>query len=466
MNSMLTICCRLLLIALCFLPAAAQAGSAVQLTIDGPISPATAMDVDAALDRAEADKASLVILRMNTPGGLDQSMRRIIQHILASPVPVVTYVAPQGARAASAGTYILYASHVAAMAPATNLGAATPVQIGGMPGAPEPNTPAKPKLPADKNSQEKPHPDEVQGNGDAMHHKMINDASAYIRSLAELRGRNADWGEKAVRQASSLSAKKALEEHVIDLIATDTADLLQQLDGRKVKLASGEITLHTQGIMVSEQEPDWRSKFLAIITDPNVAYILMLLGIYGLFFELANPGSFLPGIIGGICLLLALFAFQVLPINFAGLALILLGVAFMVAEAFVPSFGALGIGGVIAFAIGSLMLLDADVPGYAISIGLIAAVTISTALFCFFIIGMAVKARQRPVVTGAEEVLGALGTAYESFSGRGIVLMHGETWQAESAVALSKGQAVRVTGRNGLLLTVEPIESTAKESSS
>jgi len=428
------------------------------LDIQGAIGPAVAEDVAHAL--ADAQGASLFILRMDTPGGLDLSMRRIIQAILASNVPVVGYVAPQGARAASAGTYILYAAHIAAMAPATNLGAATPVQIGGMP---RPDMPAP--NPASSPNHTKKHPPSDAAVS-PMQHKMINDAAAYMRSLAQLRGRNADWAEQAVRQAAALSAEQALKQHVIDLIADDIPQLLTKLDGCTVTTARGEITLHTQGMVVEYVERSWRSQILAVISDPNIAYILMLLGIYGLFFELANPGFVLPGVIGGISLLLALFAFQVLPINIAGLGLIGLGIAFMVAEAFLPSFGALGLGGVIAFVAGSVMLMDTGVPGYGVSMVLIGSVALLSALFFIFITGMAIRARKRPVVSGAEELLHETGMALESFEQYGHVQVHGETWQANSERPVRKGDTIRVSGRNGLVLEITPISDDSTEVSS
>jgi len=425
------------------------------LDIQGAIGPAVAEDVEHAI--ADAKGATLFILRMDTPGGLDISMRRIIQAILASPVPVVCYVAPQGARAASAGTYILYASHIAAMAPATNLGAATPVQIGGLP-KPSMPQPGKPAPPAAPDAVKKNPPPPAATN--PMQHKMINDASAYIRSLAQLRGRNADWAEQAVRSAASLSAQQALKQGVIDLIAADIPQLLHKLDGRTVVTATGKITLHTQGMVIEHVERSWRSRLLGVISDPNVAYILMLLGVYGLFFELANPGFVLPGVIGGIALLLALFAFQVLPVNLAGLGLIGLGIAFMISEAFVPSFGALGLGGVIAFVAGSIMLLDTGVAGYGISVALIGSVALASALFFMLVTGMAIRARQRPVVSGAEELLRETGTALESFERNGHVQVHGETWQAVTTTPVQQGDAIRVTGRDGLILNITPQHNT------
>ena len=421
-------------------PAPQKAG--VQLRIDGPIGPATSDYFHRGLREAVDQGAPLVVLQMDTPGGLSSSMRDIIRDILASPIPIITYVAPSGARAASAGTYILYASHIAAMAPATNVGAATPVQIG--PGGRSP-------LPSG-GKDEKGTP----GSGDAMTHKIVNDAVAYIRGLATLRGRNADWAEKAVREAASLNAKQALSLGVIDLIAKNTPELLKMADGRTVQVKGKSVTLRTAGVPLREVDPDWRSRLLAIITNPNVAYILMLIGIYGLIFEFSNPGTFLPGIMGAICLMLALFAFQVLPINYAGVGLILLGVALMVAEAFAPSFGALGIGGVIAFVIGSVILIDTRAPGFGISVALIGAVALFSATLLALMLGMIVRARRRPIVSGAEEMIGANAEALEDFSGEGMVRAHGERWRARTATPLHKGQRVRVIKREGLTLEVVP----------
>ncbi len=425
-------------------PDTAPGRFAVRLDIDGPIGPATRDYLHRAMASAVEDGARLIILRMDTPGGLDSSMRDIIRDILASPIPVVTFVYPNGARAASAGTYILYASHVAAMAPATNLGAATPVQIAPLGSGPDGGEPGEEQTTAPA--------------GDDMARKAVNDAVAYIQGLARLRGRNAEWAEKAVREAASLEAREALEENVIDLVATSYEDLLDQLDGRTVLVMGEERTLATSAMVIRHLEPDWRSRVLAVITNPNVAYILMLIGIYGLILEFANPGTIVAGVVGAICLLLALYAFQVLPVNYAGVGLILLGVALMVAEAFAPSFGALGIGGVIAFVIGSIILVDTEAPGFGISIALIGAVALFSAVLFILLLGLLFKARHRPVVSGREQMVGAPAQVMEGFEGEGLVRAHGELWRARSDVPLAAGQRVRVTAIDGLHLKVSPEE--------
>jgi len=432
--------------------ASAHARDVHVLTVRGAISPASADYLVRGIDKAAAAKARLVVIEMDTPGGLDTAMRDIIKAILASSVPVAAYVSPQGARAASAGTYILYASHIAAMAPATNLGAATPVELAP---ATVPDKPASPEKKGEKPADAPPQ--------DAKARKAVNDAAAYIRSLAELRGRNADWAERAVREAVSLSAEAALNAKVVDVVATDLADLLKQLHGRKVKLATGEITLDTAGLTITRLEPDWRSRLLAVIGDPGIAYILLLLGIYGLLYEFSNPGMVFPGVVGGICLLLTLFALQLMPVSYAGLALIALGIAFMLAEAFLPSFGALGLGGVIAFVLGSVMLIDTDLPGYGISWALIVPLVATSALFSFAVGGMALRARRRPVLTGGEELPGMEGEALEDIEGEGWARVHGELWRVQSRVPLARGEKVRVTARQGLILKVEPTPSTSKE---
>jgi membrane-bound serine protease (ClpP class) len=417
------------------------------LQVTGAIGPATADYLDRALDKAEEEAVELVILQMDTPGGLDTSMRAIIKRIIASQVAVIVYVAPSGARAASAGTYILYASHVAAMAPATNLGAATPVTMGGVPNS----TPDKAKPDDTNEGQEAPVTDPKTS-------KAVNDAAAYIRSLANLRKRNAEWAEKAVRDAVSLSAEEALKLGVIDLIAADINRLLSELDGREVELPLGSKILNTENLVIQKQLPDWQSQLLSIISNPNLAYILMLVGIYGLIYEFANPGAIVPGTVGAISLLLALYAFHLLPINYAGVALILLGLALMVGEAFVPSFGTLGIGGVIAFTIGSLILIDTDQAGFGISLPLILVVAVSSAFLMVFVIGMAIKSRNRPVVSGREEMLTSEGVVVEDFTGEGNIRIHGEIWRAHSEYPLEKDQLVEITGRQGLVLMVTPVD--------
>ena len=388
--------------------------------LDGAIGPASADFVSRAIKRAAKEKAQLVVIRMDTPGGLDTSMRGLIKDMLASPVPVATFVAPSGARAASAGTFILYASHIAAMAPGTNVGAASPVSIGGAPA---------------KEDGKKAEPD-------TMTKKVTNDAVAYIRGLAEMRKRNPDWAEKAVRDAVSLSAQEALKLNVIDHVAADLPELLKKLG------KSDAPTI--------EVEADWRTKLLGVITNPSIAYILILVGVYALIFEFMNPGLILPGVVGAICLLLALYALHLLPVNYAGLALILLGIAFMVAEAFLPAFGSLGVGGLIAFVIGSIILMEeATIPGFDIPYALIAGVTAASAAFLFFVVGMAVRNRKRPVVTGREYLIGAPAEALEDFSAEGWARVQGETWRVRSAAPVRRGQRLRVRSIDGLILTVE-----------
>ena len=427
---------------------------ALMLDVDGAIGPAVSDFIERGIERAATEGNRAVILRIDTPGGLDTSMRVIIKSILASPIPVIVYVAPSGARAASAGTYILYASHYAAMAPATNLGAATPIPIG--PGMTPPG--GEGQKPAEKDSEglEKDDKEPVSPQL-AMGRKVVNDAVAYIRALAELRDRNADWAEEAVRVGASLSAEEALAQNVIDAIANDVEDLLTKLDGKKITIRDAELTLDTEGWTTETVEPDWRSELLAIITNPNVAYILMLLGIYGLFFELYNPGAFVPGIVGAISLVLALYAFHVLPVNYAGVALILIGVALIVTELFLPSFGALGIGGVIAFTIGSIILMDTDVEGYTVSMTLVITVAITAAALFSATVLLAVRQRTRPIVSGREEMIGAIAEALEPFSESGQVRAHGEIWSAHATRPVTPGEKLRIKSIDGLILEVEPI---------
>jgi len=434
------------------------------LTVDGAIGPATEDYIARGLAAAAESGAELVVLRMDTPGGLDTSMRGIVKAITRSPVPVAGFVAPTGARAASAGTYILYACHVAAMAPGTNLGAATPVQIGG--GFTPPAKPGADPAPGDKPVTGDESPETVPatpGANSATERKSVNDAVAYIRGLAELRGRNQEWAEKAVREAASLQASEALRLNVIDLIATDVPDLLRRIDGRDVQLPESSRALQTGDAVVIEVEPDWRNKFLSVITNPNIAYILMLVGIYGLFLEFSNPGALVPGTVGAIALLLALYAFQLLPINYAGIGLILLGVALMVGEAFQPSFGMLGIGGLTAFVIGSVILMDTDVPGFAVSLAVIVSFAVTSAVVFILVVGMALRSRRRPVVSGIEELIGGLATVSGDFSGVGSVAIHSEHWTARCEQPLVKGQKVKVTGIDGLVLQVEPVSEQEQE---
>jgi membrane-bound serine protease (ClpP class) len=441
--SLLAACAALLAFAVAG-GAARAASEVIVVNLDGAITPAAADYAVRAMRKAADSQAALVVLKLDTPGGLDKSMRAIIKAILASPVPVATFVAPDGARAASAGTFILYASHVAAMAPATNLGAATPVAIGG----------EEPRDIANKNKKDEKAaaPD----NRESLRSKQINDAAAYIRGLAVARGRNADWAERAVREAVSLPADEAKKLGVIDLVARDVADLLKQLDGRKVNVQGAERELRTADASQVEIEPDWRTRLLMIVTDPSVAVILMMIGIYGLIFEFMNPGFVLPGVLGGICLLIALYAFQLLPINYAGIALMLLGAIFIVAEAFVPSFGALGIGGLAAIAIGMFILIDPDMaPGFAIPLSFIAGFSALMAAAVFATAFFALKVRDRPIVSGREELEGAEALVLGDFDKEGWARVHGETWRVRSATPMKEGDRARVVAISGLTLTIQ-----------
>ena len=422
-------------------PAAAE--RAVVLEIDGAIGPPVADYIARELGSARAVDARLIILRMNTPGGLDTSMRRIISAILASPVPVATYVAPNGARAASAGTYIAYASAIAAMAPGTNIGAATPVQFGG-----------NPLFPSDQKSQK----DEKKSgdSADTETRKIVNDATAYIRSLAAVSGRNADWAADAVRSAASLPAAEALSLHVIDVIADDVPDLLRKIDGREVTIAGKPVRLATAGLEVETRPPDWQTELLMLVTNPNVAFILMLIGVYGLIFEFLSPGAVAPGLIGAISLLVALYALAFMPINYVGAALVLLGVALMIAEVHIGAFGALGVGGIAAFIIGAVMMFPAQVPGFSLSHGVVAVTALGSAALLLLALA-AILRRRRPVVTGHEALIGAEGETVSWQNGEGRVRVKGEIWLARSDAALTAGSRVKIVGRDGLVLRVRDI---------
>jgi membrane-bound serine protease (ClpP class) len=429
------------------LPAApaAAADRAIVLEIDGAIGPPLADYIARELTAARTDEARFIVLRMNTPGGLDTSMRKIISAILASPVPVATYVAPNGARAASAGTYIAYASAIAAMAPGTNIGAATPVQLGG-----------NPLFPSDQKSQKDQKDAKPGEQGDTETRKIINDAVAYIRSLAALNGRNADWATDAVRSAASLPASEALALHVIDVIADDVPDLLRKIDGREVTIVGKPQRLATAGLDIVVRPPDWQTELLMLVTNPNVAFILMLIGVYGLILEFFNPGAVAPGLIGAISLLVALYALAFMPINYAGAALVLLGVALMIAEVHIGAFGALGVGGIAAFVIGALMMFPAHAPGFTLSGGVIAGTALGTAAL-FLLALAALLRRKRPVVTGHEALIGAEGETVSWQNGEGRIRVKGEIWLARAAAPLAAGSRVKIVGRDGHVLRVESV---------
>ncbi|MBB4259859.1 membrane-bound serine protease (ClpP class) [Bradyrhizobium sp. CIR3A] len=445
----------------CLLPSSAEENSRLALivSIEGAIGPASASYVKEALAKASERRAQVVLLRINTPGGLNSSMREIIADVLASPVPVVGYVAPSGAHAASAGTYILYATHIAAMAPGTNIGAATPVQIGGpLPGLPggTPDKGGKDKKDGDQQSEPKDQSKDQSKDQfkDAMTAKVTNDAVAFIRSLAELRGRNADWAEKAVREAATLSANGALQSHAIELVARDQAELLRQLDGREVEVAGGKTQrLATKDAVVEAIDPGWISRFLAVITDPNVAFILLMVGIYGLIFEFMSPGAVAPGVVGAICLLIGLYALNLLPISYAGLALMLVGIVLLTVEAFNPTV-VIGLGGIIAFVLGALMLFRVEAPGYHLSwwvIGITAAVF---AGFALVVLGSLRRAARAPERVGAQAMRGLPAEVLDWSGSEGHVFAHGERWQARGAETFKPGETVEVANVVDLTLLI------------
>ncbi|WP_051608886.1 NfeD family protein [Fodinicurvata fenggangensis] len=428
------------------------------LNYQGPIGPASSEYLSQGLTKARERDAELMVLRLDTPGGLDDSMRQMIQDILASPVPVAVYVAPGGARAASAGTYILYAAHVAAMAPGTNLGAATPIRMGGLP---LPLGGNDPEENSDQGADDQDAEDDSSFEElDTASTKTVEDAVAYIRALARLRDRNADWAERAVRQSASLSNSEALEEDVIDYEARSLENLLDQLDGMFVALPDDRRTrLTTSNARVEEINPDWRIELLAIITNPNLTLIFLMLGVYGLIFEFMNPGMFFPGIVGAICLLLGLYSVAVLPVNLTGFALLLLGLVLMVGEAFAPSFGVLGIGGVAAFVLGGTLLFDSSMPGYEISPWTLGALTVISVLLLVIVLRMAIRSHRRPVQTGAEEMIGQQAEVLKWSGGKGQIFVHGERWKAVADEQLKKGQTVEVLALDGLTVRVRSVEN-------
>jgi membrane-bound serine protease (ClpP class) len=477
-------------------------GMVAQLTLDGPIGPASAEYFSDGSTRAMADGAQAIVLRLDTPGGLLESMRQIIARMLACKIAVLVYVAPGGARAASAGTYILYAGQIAAMAPATHVGAATPVTLGGSTPAPNTDKPAptsdKPAPTSDKAAPntDKPAPtsdkaapntdkavpnagkavpntgkpaaesdspgrEESAQDGDAESHKMLNDSIAYIRSLAQLRGRNVEWAEQAVRSAATLTAAEAVDQHVIDFVATDVSDLLAKADGRRVQLGAETVTLHLKGSSVRNYPPNARSRFLAIITNPTIAYVLLLAGVAGLFLEATHPGVLLPGIAGGICLLVGLYALELLPVNYAGLALMALGIGLLAAEIVTPTAGALGVGGVIAFVVGSVMLMNTGVPGYGVNLGIIAGIAVSAAGFMALLVWLAFRARRSRQFIGDAALLNEEAELLESLAagGEAWARLHGERWRVRSESALPMGAHARVVRRQGLLIWVAPLDS-------
>lgn len=420
-------------------------GHALLMSLDGGIGPASSEYIDQGLHRAGKGHARLVILKLDTPGGLGTAMRHIVKAMLNASVPVVVYVAPSGARAASAGTYITYAANIAAMAPATNIGAATPVSLGG--GGSKGGNQEK----SEKNAKSGPASSRV-----AERRKVVNDAVAYIQTLAQKRNRNAAWAEKAVREGVSLTAEDAVKKNVVNLIAPNLHALLDEIDGDTVTVGGQNRVLHTKNLDVKDFDPSWRIAFLSVLSNPTLAYILLMAGIIGLVLEGLNPGGVLPGVVGAICVILALFAFHMLPVNYAGLALLALGVVLMIAEALAPSFGVLGFGGIFAFVFGSVMLMDTSVPGFEIPLGIIFGIAFVAVLAICGVLFMFWRSRGHPVRTGSTGLVGANVEALEAFDKRGWVRVHGERWRALTDSPMRNGQSGRVISVDGLTLTIEP----------
>lgn len=429
----------------------AQEAHIAILRINGAIGPATTDYISRAMDEAIEKGAVTIIITIDTPGGLDAATRDLIKKILASNIPIVTYVHPAGGRAASAGTYILYASHIAAMTPSTTLGAATPVSIG------LPSLPKMPKPETGDNTEDDSAgaPDDSQTS---MERKILNDSIAFIRGLASRHGRNEVWAEQAVRDAATLTAAEALELNVIDYVANDIDDLLTKIHQHKVNMENGKQDVISENINIVHYEPDWRNKLLAIITDPQVAYILLMIGIYGLLLEGYNPGALVPGIIGGICLLTAFYALQVLPINYAGLALIFIGILFIVAETMAPSFGILGIGGIVATTLGSIMLIDSDLPGMQISrmlIGTIASISSMIVFLVLFFVARSLRIKRTPL---EKAMIGQTATVSALTNDNIYVSISGEQWCAKSEAKLNPGDLVTIVSQDGLILDVQRSE--------
>jgi membrane-bound serine protease (ClpP class) len=447
---------RTLVIALasCLLAGVASAAPVVVLQLQDAIGPASADYLIRGIKKAAEEGAPLVVIQLDTPGGLDTSMRQIIQTILSSSVPVAIYVSPEGARAASAGTYMMYAAHIAAMAPATTLGAATPVAIG-LPGSePKPAPKTEPPKSAGKPASASSSP--LPALGDAMTAKQFHDAVTFIRGLAQLRGRNAQWAERAVREAVSLTAPEALKIKVIDVIAKDLPDLLAQIDGRSVRVQSQDVRLATRGAAYEVQLPDWRQRLLSVIAHPSVALILMMIGIWGLFFEFAAPGHGVSGVTGAICLLLAAFALQLLPVNYAAIALIVLGIGLMIAELFAPTFGVLGAGGIAALIAGGVLLVDSEAPGFGVPLPLVVMLALTSAAIVLLGGSVALKTRRRPIVSGREDLRGAGGEVLQVNGNEIWAEVLGERWKVASGQPLAPGQRIRVLGLHGLTLDVQP----------